>query len=133
VCVVLAGDHKQLGPLVRSPLALAYGLGVSMLERMMRIYFRERGGDDADDDRKDQDDDESIVTSNANMCMLVKNYRSHAYLLQLPSRLFYRGRLEACAHADVTHSLLDWSGPHEKRAHRRPLLFVGVQVRELGD
>ena len=33
--VVLAGDHCQLGPAVRSPFALRQGLGVSLQERLM--------------------------------------------------------------------------------------------------
>lgn len=33
--IVLAGDPKQLGPLVKSKLAEAFGLGVSLLERLM--------------------------------------------------------------------------------------------------
>lgn len=32
---VLAGDPKQLGPVVKSKLAEAFGLGVSLLERLM--------------------------------------------------------------------------------------------------
>ena len=33
--VVLAGDPKQLGPVVRSPLAVKNGLQISLLERIM--------------------------------------------------------------------------------------------------
>lgn len=33
--IVLAGDPKQLGPVVKSKLAEAFGLGVSLLERLM--------------------------------------------------------------------------------------------------
>lgn len=33
--IVLAGDPCQLGPIIKSKLAAAYGLGVSMLERLM--------------------------------------------------------------------------------------------------
>jgi len=32
---VLAGDPKQLGPVVKSRLAAVFGLGVSLLERLM--------------------------------------------------------------------------------------------------
>jgi hypothetical protein len=129
VRVVLAGDHMQLGPLVRSPLALAHGLGVSLLERIMQIYS-------CADQSLDESDRSGaaagrVVTASAHMCMLVKNYRSHPYLLQLPSRLFYGGRLEACARADVLHSLLDWSGPHATRDHRLPLLFIGVRGADM--
>lgn len=33
--IVLAGDPKQLGPVVKSKLAEAFGLGMSLLERLM--------------------------------------------------------------------------------------------------
>lgn len=33
--MVLSGDPKQLGPIVKSKLAEAFGLGVSLLERLM--------------------------------------------------------------------------------------------------
>ena len=33
--VILAGDPKQLGPVLRSPIALKHGLQVSLLERIM--------------------------------------------------------------------------------------------------
>ena len=33
--LVLAGDPKQLGPILRSPVSLKYGLNLSMLERLM--------------------------------------------------------------------------------------------------
>lgn len=34
--VVLSGDPKQLGPIVRSDVALKFGLGVSYLDRLMQ-------------------------------------------------------------------------------------------------
>merc|ERR550519_1147483 len=33
--IVLAGDHKQLGPVLRSQCSIKHGLGVSLLERLM--------------------------------------------------------------------------------------------------
>ncbi len=39
---------------------------------------------------------------------LVRNYRSHPQLLSLPSRLFYDGKLQACADPIITDSLLGW-------------------------
>ncbi|XP_015241015.1 PREDICTED: putative helicase mov-10-B.1 [Cyprinodon variegatus] len=36
--LVLAGDPKQLGPILRSPFALKYGMGVSLLERLMTDF-----------------------------------------------------------------------------------------------
>lgn len=41
--IILAGDPMQLGPVIKSRLALAYGLNVSMLERLMSrpAYLRD--------------------------------------------------------------------------------------------
>jgi helicase MOV-10 len=37
--VVLAGDHQQLGPVVRSPPAIRHGLATSLLERLCSLSF----------------------------------------------------------------------------------------------
>ena len=43
--VVLAGDHCQLNPIVRSPLAREQGLKLSYLERLMNMpIYDEREG-----------------------------------------------------------------------------------------
>ena len=46
--LVLAGDPKQLGPVLRSPVGLKFGLDISLLERLMtskdiKIYQRGMG------------------------------------------------------------------------------------------
>lgn len=56
---------------------------------------------------------------------LVKNYRSHAALLALPSRLFYHRELEVCADPQVVTSLLGWEKLPRKGF---PLVFHGVRV-----
>ena len=46
--LILAGDPKQLGPILRSPIAIKFGLQLSLLERLMSsqdVY--ERGKNDA--------------------------------------------------------------------------------------
>lgn len=57
--------------------ALKHGLGRSLLELLIDTYEAESA---------------SVYASGAapSVCMLVRNYRSHAQLLELPSRLFYR-------------------------------------------
>lgn len=55
----------------------------------------------------------------------MKNYRSHAALLALPSRLFYHRELEVCADPKVTTSLLGWEKLPKKSF---PLLFHGMRV-----
>lgn len=82
--VFLCGDPKQLGPVVRSRVASAGGLQVSLLEHLMNLY----------DSTKYLSTSQDIVPRSY---MLRLNYRSSKELLDLPSRLFYSGQLEAAA------------------------------------
>ncbi|XP_017554882.1 RNA helicase Mov10l1 isoform X1 [Pygocentrus nattereri] len=111
--VVLAGDPKQLGPIVKSKLAEAFGLGVSLLERLMAIALyscNEKGYNPL------------LVTK------LVYNYRSHEVLLSLPSRLFYGGELCVRSPRAVVDSLCHWSRLPTKGF---PLMFHGVRGTEM--
>ncbi|XP_018580188.1 putative helicase mov-10-B.1 [Anoplophora glabripennis] len=82
--IVLAGDPKQLGPSVASRVSGRYGLGVSLLERLMNL--------------------ELYRTLNPNfITMLKQNFRSHRTILTLPNKLFYDDQLQAVstrAHSD---------------------------------
>ncbi len=83
---MLSGDPYQLPPVVKSPIAERHGLGVSLLERLMKeqhVY------------RKNQSTGKHIP---AFITKLVRNYRSCAELIVTPSKMFYNGELEA--HAD---------------------------------
>ncbi|XP_004642527.1 RNA helicase Mov10l1 [Octodon degus] len=116
--VVLAGDPMQLGPVIKSRLAMAYGLNVSMLERLMLrpVYLR---------------DEHTFGACGAYnpllVTKLVKNYRSHSALLALPSRLFYHKELEVCADPKVVTLLLGWEKLPKKGF---PLVFHGVRGSE---
>ncbi|XP_045410664.1 RNA helicase Mov10l1 [Lemur catta] len=116
--IVLAGDPMQLGPVIKSRLAMAYGLNVSMLERLMSrpAYVRDENAFGACGAYNPL-----LVTK------LVKNYRSHAALLALPSRLFYHRELEVCADPEVVTSLLGWEKLPKKGF---PLVFHGVRGNE---
>lgn len=88
-----AGDPRQLGPLLRSPLAANAGLGESLLERLITHYRAIPEG----------------TPAREVMCtVLVRNYRSHQRLLWLPSHLFYGDALLACADSAQTQ-LPQWS------------------------
>ncbi|KAF4081456.1 hypothetical protein AMELA_G00161620 [Ameiurus melas] len=111
--MVLSGDPKQLGPIVKSKLAEAFGLGVSLLERLMAtpLYScTEKGYNPL------------LVTK------LVYNYRSHEALLELPSRLFYGGELCVRSQRAVVDSLCHWSRLPTKGF---PLIFHGVRGTEM--
>ncbi|CAG08644.1 unnamed protein product, partial [Tetraodon nigroviridis] len=108
--IILAGDPCQLGPVIKSKSAAAFGLGVSMLERLMAnpLYSRHDWGYNP-----------RLVTK------LVDNYRSHKALLTLPSKLFYRDELCVKAPRAVVDSLCQWKTLPKKGF---PLIFHGVRV-----
>ncbi|XP_072393876.1 putative helicase mov-10-B.1 [Diabrotica undecimpunctata] len=74
--IVLAGDPKQLGPSLTSDAAVRYGLGISLLERIMQT---------------------DLYSQNNQNCitMLIQNFRNHRTILRLPNELFYGNQLEA--------------------------------------
>ena len=86
--ICLVGDPRQLGPVVRSPIAATGGLGESMLERLIDYY---QGLPEA-------------APGRALCTVLVQNYRSHERLLRLPSDLFYGSALVAAAAKELTRA-----------------------------
>lgn len=103
--VVLAGDPMQLGPVVYCKQAEKDGLGKSYLQRLLFDF-------------------EQYETGNPNYVMkLVRNYRCHPAILELPSELFYQGELIACKE-DEDLSIYDCIGLPNKSF---PVLFVGIQ------
>ncbi|KAM7305141.1 putative RNA helicase, partial [Ixodes scapularis] len=78
--LVLAGDPLQLGPVIRSKLARSYGFGVSLLERLMELppYQRLENGHY----------NPQMLTK------LLKNFRSHADILEIPNHMFYEQELQ---------------------------------------
>ena len=69
--VIMAGDHKQLPPTVKSKEAMADGFGETLFERCMKVY-------EAD-------------------VMLRTQYRMHPSIMDFSNRHFYRGELETAA------------------------------------
>uniref|UniRef100_A0A8C5BGX8 RNA helicase n=1 Tax=Gadus morhua TaxID=8049 RepID=A0A8C5BGX8_GADMO len=86
--VVLAGDPKQLGPILRSPLVQNNGMSMSLLERLM--------------DTMPEAFDPRFVTK------LLCNYRSHPAILKVPNDLFYHGELQVCADEALRNSFCMW-------------------------
>ncbi|NXT44384.1 M10L1 helicase, partial [Pelecanoides urinatrix] len=116
--IVLVGDPKQLGPVIKSKIALSFGLNMSLLERLTsrEIYLR------------DEDAFSACGAYNPLLVTkLVKNYRSHSALLALPSKLFYHKELEVCADTSVVTSLLHWGKLPRKGF---PLIFHGIRGSE---
>jgi hypothetical protein len=126
--VVLVGDHRQLGPTVRAPgcRRARHGLNQSMLERLFNCYDADgaRGLDPAAPLAR-------VARTLARACtMLRRNYRSHAALLELPSRLFYNEQLVEAASPAMTGALCGWS---ELPAAGQPLFFYGLVGQQLNE
>ncbi|TFK04256.1 putative helicase MOV-10 [Platysternon megacephalum] len=107
--LVLAGDPKQLGPILRSPLAIEHGLEVSLLERLMKHNSLYQKGAESYDTQ--------FVTK------LLRNYRSHAALLEIPNQQFYDGELQECADRLISYSYCTWE---ELPTQGFPIIFHGV-------
>lgn len=112
--LVIAGDPKQLGPVIRSRLAQKYKLDVSLLERLMdcELYQRQANGH----------------YSPMLLTKLLKNFRSHKDIIEVPNRLFYDRELQAQGDELITHCMTEW-----EQLPRRgcPLIFHGVSGRDL--
>lgn len=82
---MLAGDPKQLGPLIKSQQATKMDYGVSSLERLTTtnsLYMK----------------NDKTKTFNSNyVTQLIRNYRSHSSILHISNELYYDNTL--CAYA----------------------------------
>ncbi|KAL0574390.1 hypothetical protein V5O48_007565 [Marasmius crinis-equi] len=82
--IVLSGDPKQLGPIIKSGIAKELGLGMSYLQRLMNS----EGYDE-------------VQGYGSTVVKLVKNFRSHPAILQYPNEQFYRGDLVPCGSPEI--------------------------------
>uniref|UniRef100_A0A672JMP8 RNA helicase n=1 Tax=Salarias fasciatus TaxID=181472 RepID=A0A672JMP8_SALFA len=113
--LVLAGDPKQLGPILRSPLASQYGLGLSLLERLMNhnaLY--QKSSDSGHFDTR-------FVTK------LLRNYRSHPAILKIPNELFYEKELQVFADQWEREAYCKWEYLPKKGF---PVIFHGVMGKD---
>ncbi|XP_012712087.2 putative helicase mov-10-B.1 [Fundulus heteroclitus] len=111
--LVLAGDPKQLGPILRSPFALKYGMGVSLLERLMTdipLYQKVEG-----------------VYNTCFVTKLLRNYRSHPTILKIPNERFYEGELQACADEYSRNIYCRWEHLPKQGF---PVIFHGVAGKD---
>uniref|UniRef100_A0A673J831 RNA helicase n=1 Tax=Sinocyclocheilus rhinocerous TaxID=307959 RepID=A0A673J831_9TELE len=114
--LVLAGDPKQLGPVLRSPLAQLHGLGQSLLERLMKqnaLYQKSQDGHSGFDTR--------FVTK------LLRNYRSHPAILTIPNELFYENELQVFANQMEREAFCHWEHLPKKGF---PVVFHGVMGKD---
>ncbi|KAM6927249.1 putative helicase mov-10-B.1 [Xenentodon cancila] len=102
--LVLAGDPKQLGPIIHSSYAKDYGLGLSLLERLMGQNTFYQGSD------------KRFVTK------LLQNYRSHGAILKIPNEEFYKDELTAVSQSE-RETYCGWDDLPTKNF---PVIFHGV-------
>ncbi|XP_023391491.1 putative helicase MOV-10 isoform X3 [Pteropus vampyrus] len=111
--LVLAGDPRQLGPVLRSPLAQKHGLGYSMLERLLTYNTLYKKGPNGYNPQ--------YITK------LLRNYRSHPNILDIPNRLYYEGELQACADVLDRERFCHWEDLPRKGF---PIIFHGVMGKD---
>lgn len=111
--MILAGDPRQLGPVITSSLCKKFGLGVSYMERLtlLDVYQRKNG-----------------VYPDDLLTKLVRNYRSHPAVLKLPNEMFYDGELQTCGDIMTTHSLANWEHLPMKGF---PVMFHAIEGENL--
>lgn len=101
--VALFGDPKQLGPIVRSPIALEYKLDRSLLERLAQ-------------------------SASCPSVQLVHSYRAHPSLLSIYSSMFYDSILVSSPDTpSETNACIGWSHLPNPQV---PLLFLHVDGQE---
>ncbi|KAF8771015.1 RNA helicase Mov10l1 like protein [Argiope bruennichi] len=117
--VIMAGDPKQLGPVLRSSHALTYGLQVSYLERLMNTALYARN----EREYKEYGGYNPLLVT-----MLEESYRSHPDILRFPSDMFYYSRVVCRFPMDIDHELVSWDELPNKGF---PVIFHGVKGEEL--
>ncbi|KAG8911964.1 hypothetical protein FRC01_005376, partial [Tulasnella sp. 417] len=105
--IILAGDPKQLGPVIRSPVARRLGLDISYLDRLMAMDMYK-----------------SVANRGVTHVKLIKNWRSHRSIIDFPNQQFYDGELEACADPSVADLCIGW----DKLSNPRyPIIFHAIK------
>ncbi|KAI1726516.1 AAA domain-containing protein [Ditylenchus destructor] len=93
--VILAGDPRQLGPVVHLNISRSFGYEYSMLKRLIHSEPYEKA------------DERAYV-------ILKHTYRSHFKILRPCSYLFYDNMLQANEKDDGLYKLCDWEGLPQK-------------------
>lgn len=108
--IVLSGDPKQLGPIIRSAVARDLQLDISYLERLMNreIYDTKSG-------------------HGITIVKLTKNYRSHKSILKYPNERFYANELEPCADKKTTDFFL---GSSLLASSKFPIVFHAMSGQD---
>uniref|UniRef100_A0A452UKG3 RNA helicase n=1 Tax=Ursus maritimus TaxID=29073 RepID=A0A452UKG3_URSMA len=110
--LVLAGDPRQLGPVLRSPLTQKHGLGYSLLERLVAPSCSPVA---------------QRLWDAGKVIFLLLPPRSHPTILDIPNRLYYEGELQACADVVDRERFCRWEGLPRQGF---PIIFHGVMGKD---
>ncbi|KAM8711194.1 hypothetical protein ACLKA7_000345 [Drosophila subpalustris] len=93
--VILSGDHKQLGAVIKNDRVASLGLGESLMERLLahKLYEVDKSGNY----------DQTLQTR------LRRNYRSHPEIVGIYNKLYYNGELIPLAPLDQVSQAANWS------------------------
>lgn len=110
--VILAGDPKQLGPVIFNAVASELGLGRSLLERLMEDnpVYKKHSATMTYDSR--------VITK------LVNCYRCHHQIIRIPNEKFYDNELRPSSSPAIANALIGWEHLPNKSF---PLIFHGVE------
>ncbi|KIY47323.1 RNA helicase [Fistulina hepatica ATCC 64428] len=108
--IILSGDPKQLGPIIRSGIAQQLGLEQSMIERLMKL-----------------DAYELPTRQGRSVVKLTKNFRSHISILKYPNERFYNNELTQCADPKIIKTYHGW--PHLPNRNF-PIIFHAISGQE---
>ncbi|XP_064538083.1 putative helicase mov-10-B.1 [Drosophila montana] len=93
--IILSGDHKQLGPHVKSGRAVTLGLDHSLFERLMKHNIYE--------------EDDSGAYDCTLQSRLRRNFRAHPEIVGIYNKLYYNNELLAVAPLSQVNQAAKWS------------------------
>lgn len=97
----LAGDWQQLGPVIRSPIAIRFGLQLPLMERIVQL----------------------LGTEHTRVFTLLATYRAHPSILRLYNQTVYAGMLR-CLSPESSYDMERWAGcPQDKNGAAHPVIF----------
>jgi hypothetical protein len=117
--IILAGDPKQLGPVIYSQLGVSLGLDQSYLERLMSHQMYRKNSVTGKYDS-------TLITK------LKKNYRSHPLLIELSNRLFYDCEIEARGDKSIAWRISIFCEIYRMFASRHNLRFAKSRMPDFG-
>lgn len=97
--IVLIGDPKQLDAVTKSNWSTKLGFKTSWFEQLLNTVMYER-------------DTETGEYNQTYITQLIRNYRSHQEILEIPNKLFYENSLKAVAmpgENEITPFEVSWS------------------------